>query len=270
VRPFWRLRRRAKFWSNVIAPSAPTTGASQNIQSAAQQPPVQPAVPSGGTTQQTQQPEAPHETNDANAEAIRTVRTEGEGRSPGESQALVTGRNVARGTLVPGSAEGLNGPIRPAAAASMPHFALQRRGCPAYSVLLRRKKMSMMPLMSDEERCRLCGCQLNRGAYGRPTIDGRSGASEHHFVAERFFGRSRNRKGVKTAGIFTPFHPLGETSVNPTFSATSATSYSCTTPCSFVKILIVLPNWFRCAILRKQSNVRITRSSRDALPYSTR
>ena len=63
----------------------------------------------------------------------------------------------------------------------------------------------MMPVMSEEERCRLCGCQLNRsaGAYGGPTTEGRSGASEHHFVAERFFGRSRNRRGVKTAGIFT-------------------------------------------------------------------
>jgi hypothetical protein len=38
--------------------------------------------------------------------------------------------------------------------------------------------------------------------YARPTVEGRSHATEHHFVAERFFVRSTNRRGTKTEGIF--------------------------------------------------------------------
>jgi hypothetical protein len=41
-----------------------------------------------------------------------------------------------------------------------------------------------------------------RDTYARPTVEGRSGASKHHFVAERFFGRSKNRKGTKLEGMF--------------------------------------------------------------------
>jgi hypothetical protein len=54
------------------------------------------------------------------------------------------------------------------------------------------------------EICAICGCQLYRVAnsYARPTVEGRSGASKHHFVPERFFGRSGNRRGTKTEGIF--------------------------------------------------------------------
>ena len=54
------------------------------------------------------------------------------------------------------------------------------------------------------ELCAICGCELQRvpDAYARPTIAGRSGASKHHFVAERFFGRSANRRGTKTGGMF--------------------------------------------------------------------
>jgi hypothetical protein len=55
------------------------------------------------------------------------------------------------------------------------------------------------------ERCAICGCELHRvqGAYANATIQGRSGASRHHFVPERFFGRSANRPGTTTQGIFT-------------------------------------------------------------------
>lgn len=55
-----------------------------------------------------------------------------------------------------------------------------------------------------DEKCAICGCQLDRvaGSYARPTVEGRSGASRHHFVSERFFGRSSNRRGTKTKGIF--------------------------------------------------------------------
>lgn len=45
--------------------------------------------------------------------------------------------------------------------------------------------------------------ELNRsGKYADSTIEGRSHASKHHFVAERFFGRSANRRGTKREGIF--------------------------------------------------------------------
>jgi hypothetical protein len=38
------------------------------------------------------------------------------------------------------------------------------------------------------EHCAICGCQLHRqSSYAKPTIEGGSHASEHHFVAERFF-----------------------------------------------------------------------------------
>lgn len=47
-----------------------------------------------------------------------------------------------------------------------------------------------------QERCLLCGCLLHRsGGYAEPTIEGRSHATRHHFIAERFFGRSSNRRG---------------------------------------------------------------------------
>lgn len=53
------------------------------------------------------------------------------------------------------------------------------------------------------ERCAICGCALHRsGEYGTPTTRGRSHATEHHYVAERFFGRSTNRRGTKRDGIF--------------------------------------------------------------------
>jgi len=46
------------------------------------------------------------------------------------------------------------------------------------------------------ESCGICGCELNRsGNYATPTPEGRSHATAHHFVAERFFCRSANRKG---------------------------------------------------------------------------
>ena len=53
------------------------------------------------------------------------------------------------------------------------------------------------------ETCALCCCKLNRsGNYANSTTEGRSHASSHHFVAERFFGRSANRPGTKRDGIF--------------------------------------------------------------------
>lgn len=53
------------------------------------------------------------------------------------------------------------------------------------------------------ERCAICGCDLHRdGEYAKPTIKGRSHATRHHFVAERFFGRSTNRRGTQRPPIF--------------------------------------------------------------------
>jgi hypothetical protein len=56
--------------------------------------------------------------------------------------------------------------------------------------------------MSD--KCSICGCELhrNKNTYARATPEGRSHASRHHFVPERFFGRSSNRRGTKREGIF--------------------------------------------------------------------
>jgi hypothetical protein len=46
------------------------------------------------------------------------------------------------------------------------------------------------------ENCAICGCLLHRtkNTYANPTPEGRSHASKHHYVPERFFGRSKNRK----------------------------------------------------------------------------
>jgi hypothetical protein len=54
------------------------------------------------------------------------------------------------------------------------------------------------------EYCAICSCKLHRtpGTYARATIEGRSHATKHHFVAERFFGRCSNRSGTKTLGVF--------------------------------------------------------------------
>jgi hypothetical protein len=55
------------------------------------------------------------------------------------------------------------------------------------------------------ENCETCGCELHRTAdtYARGTVEGRSHATKRHFVAERFFGRSGNRRGTQTEGMFT-------------------------------------------------------------------
>ena len=54
------------------------------------------------------------------------------------------------------------------------------------------------------EICAICGCRLTRqpGTYATPTIEGRSHATEHHYVAERFFGRSANRRKEQRERIF--------------------------------------------------------------------
>jgi hypothetical protein len=67
------------------------------------------------------------------------------------------------------------------------------------------------------ETCAICGCELHRrpNTYARPTIEGRSHATSHHFIAERFFGRSITRRGTQTDGVFTscPWGHEGESAV---------------------------------------------------------
>ena len=54
------------------------------------------------------------------------------------------------------------------------------------------------------ETCAICGCLLHRtkNTYASPTVEGRSHASRHHYVPERFFGRSKNRRGTQREKIF--------------------------------------------------------------------
>ena len=67
------------------------------------------------------------------------------------------------------------------------------------------------------ELCTICGCELHRTAntYARPTPEGRSHATRHHYVAERFFGRSTNRRGTLREPIFEacPWEVEGESAV---------------------------------------------------------
>jgi hypothetical protein len=67
------------------------------------------------------------------------------------------------------------------------------------------------------EICAICGCLLHRAknTYASPTIEGRSHASKHHNVPERFFGRSKNRAGTQREKIFVscPWGHEGETSI---------------------------------------------------------
>ena len=51
--------------------------------------------------------------------------------------------------------------------------------------------------------CAICGCKVHRtGEYAKPTLKGRSHATKHHYVAERFFGRSSNRRDTQRKPTF--------------------------------------------------------------------
>jgi hypothetical protein len=52
------------------------------------------------------------------------------------------------------------------------------------------------------ERCAICACPLHRTKGTYATFEGRRHASRHHYVAERFFGRSNNRTGAPRDRIF--------------------------------------------------------------------
>ena len=69
------------------------------------------------------------------------------------------------------------------------------------------------------EQCAICACAVHHGGeYAKPTVGGRSHATKHHLVAERFFGRSLARPGKKRKGIFEecPWQ-LGEEERTKTF-----------------------------------------------------
>ena len=62
--------------------------------------------------------------------------------------------------------------------------------------------------------CAICGCVIHReGEYAKPSIKGRSHATKHHYLAERFLGRSRNRRGEQREPIFKecPWNIEGQT-----------------------------------------------------------
>jgi len=58
--------------------------------------------------------------------------------------------------------------------------------------------------VKKQKRCAICGCLLSRvpDTYGTPAVAGRSHLSKRHYVAERFFGRSKNRAGEQREPIF--------------------------------------------------------------------
>jgi hypothetical protein len=68
-----------------------------------------------------------------------------------------------------------------------------------------------------DKKCSLCGCRLHRtaGTYALPTVEGRSHATNHHYVAERFFGRSATRRNEQRERIFDrcPWESEGQTAV---------------------------------------------------------
>jgi hypothetical protein len=76
---------------------------------------------------------------------------------------------------------------------------------------------TMTPSAVAMERCGICGCALHRTAntYARPSREGRSHATRHHYVAERFFGRSANRRGTIRDAVFhaCPWQSEGNTGV---------------------------------------------------------
>lgn len=78
--------------------------------------------------------------------------------------------------------------------------------------------------IDELEFCAICGCQVHRGknVYGKPTPEGRAHASRHHYIAERFFGRSKNRTGTQRQKIFAecPWAPEDE-------GATALFCYDC-------------------------------------------
>ena len=70
--------------------------------------------------------------------------------------------------------------------------------------------------MNKVERCKLCGCKLHRGGgYAVPSVRGRTHATRHHYVAERFFGRSKNRRGSQRERVFVkcPWGLEGKSSI---------------------------------------------------------
>jgi hypothetical protein len=71
--------------------------------------------------------------------------------------------------------------------------------------------------MGDSQAtCSICGCSVHRsGDYAKPSVKGRSHRTAHHHVAERFFGRSKTRRGPARDAVFAvcPWGYEGRSSV---------------------------------------------------------
>lgn len=69
--------------------------------------------------------------------------------------------------------------------------------------------------LSGGEYCEICGCKLYRtvGEYALPTASGRAQATRHHYVAERFFGKSPTRNQGSRFSVFEtcPWGAQGKT-----------------------------------------------------------
>jgi len=56
-----------------------------------------------------------------------------------------------------------------------------------------------------KSHCQICGCKLSskKGEYAKPTPSGRSHGTRHHYIAERFFGRTTNKRKYQANPVFT-------------------------------------------------------------------
>jgi hypothetical protein len=54
------------------------------------------------------------------------------------------------------------------------------------------------------KKCAICGCKIHTGGnYAADTVQGRSHTSKHHYVADRFYGHSKNNPAKHRTAIFT-------------------------------------------------------------------
>src|SRR3989339_569043 len=56
--------------------------------------------------------------------------------------------------------------------------------------------------IAKPEKCSICGCQFKSGKYAADNPAGRAHHSKHHYIAERFFGRTKNKRKHPRTKIF--------------------------------------------------------------------
>ena len=119
------------------------------------------------------------------------------------------------------------------------------------------------------ERCALCDCILHRGRdYAADTPSGRAHATRHHFVAERFFGRSANRRAHNAHRYSAAAR--GASSARRFCFATSATSCSSTTRLSCHRTFRRLHSSFALAASTRHASHPITVGLPVAFVFSRR